>query len=178
MSPIGSRFDSRRILASLATASVLFIGGTSIAGCQSGAAAQPADPQGFAQVTTGPASPLTDPAPTRESTPLATTSPAVATPEPAAPEPVAAPPASPITSSPAHQPRIAAVAPPAALSSLASGACDADYYRNSDGNCIHRPQHTSSAPAGATARCSDGTYSFSQHRQGTCSGHGGVGQWL
>lgn len=32
-------------------------------------------------------------------------------------------------------------------------------------------------PAGATALCRDGTYSFSQHRQGTCSHHGGVAEW-
>jgi hypothetical protein len=35
-----------------------------------------------------------------------------------------------------------------------------------------------SAPPGATARCNDGTYSFSQHRSGTCSHHGGVASWL
>jgi hypothetical protein len=34
------------------------------------------------------------------------------------------------------------------------------------------------APAGATALCNDGTYSFSQHRSGTCSHHGGVREWL
>jgi hypothetical protein len=34
------------------------------------------------------------------------------------------------------------------------------------------------APPGATARCRDGTYSFSQHRSGTCSHHGGVAEWL
>jgi Protein of unknown function (DUF3761) len=34
------------------------------------------------------------------------------------------------------------------------------------------------APPGATARCRDGTYSFSQHHQGTCSHHGGVAMWL
>jgi hypothetical protein len=34
------------------------------------------------------------------------------------------------------------------------------------------------APAGATAQCRDGSYSFSQHRSGTCSGHGGVAVWL
>lgn len=34
------------------------------------------------------------------------------------------------------------------------------------------------APAGATARCRDGTYSFSQHRRGTCSHHRGVAEWL
>ena len=35
-----------------------------------------------------------------------------------------------------------------------------------------------SAPPGATARCRDGTYSFSQHHSGTCSHHGGVAKWL
>jgi len=35
-----------------------------------------------------------------------------------------------------------------------------------------------SPPAGATARCRDGTYSFSKHRSGTCSHHGGVATWL
>lgn len=33
-------------------------------------------------------------------------------------------------------------------------------------------------PTGATARCRDGTYSFSAHRRGTCSRHGGVAAWL
>ena len=33
-------------------------------------------------------------------------------------------------------------------------------------------------PAGATAKCRDGTLSFSQHHQGTCSHHGGVSAWL
>jgi hypothetical protein len=45
---------------------------------------------------------------------------------------------------------------------------------------VHSPASTSDGqpPAGATAQCQDGTYSFSQHRQGTCSGHGGVSRWL
>ncbi len=30
---------------------------------------------------------------------------------------------------------------------------------------------------GASAICRDGTYSYSKSRSGTCSGHGGVGQW-
>jgi hypothetical protein len=34
------------------------------------------------------------------------------------------------------------------------------------------------APPGTTAQCRDGTYSFSQHRSGTCSHHGGVALWL
>lgn len=33
-------------------------------------------------------------------------------------------------------------------------------------------------PTGATAICNDGTYSYSQTRQGTCSRHGGVKTWL
>jgi Protein of unknown function (DUF3761) len=35
-----------------------------------------------------------------------------------------------------------------------------------------------SPPPGATARCRDGTYSFSKHHSGTCSHHGGVAAWL
>lgn len=54
------------------------------------------------------------------------------------------------------------------------------HYVNSDGNVVHSPAHTISgrAPSGATAQCRDGTYSFSQHRRGTCSHHGGVEDWL
>lgn len=33
-------------------------------------------------------------------------------------------------------------------------------------------------PAGASALCNDGTYSYSTTRSGTCSGHGGVYIWL
>lgn len=32
-------------------------------------------------------------------------------------------------------------------------------------------------PEGKTALCTDGTYSASHHRSGTCSYHGGVAQW-
>ena len=52
------------------------------------------------------------------------------------------------------------------------------YYTNSDGQRVHSPVQVPSAPAGATAQCRDGSYSFSQHRQGTCSHHGGVARWL
>lgn len=53
-------------------------------------------------------------------------------------------------------------------------------YTNSDGKRVHSPAHTRNgkAPEGASARCRDGSYSFSQHRRGTCSRHGGVENWL
>ncbi len=53
-----------------------------------------------------------------------------------------------------------------------------NYYTNSAGNEVHSPAYAPSVPAGASALCRDGTYSFSQSRRGTCSHHGGVAQWL
>jgi hypothetical protein len=40
------------------------------------------------------------------------------------------------------------------------------------------PTSSGPDPSGATARCRDGSYSFSRHRSGTCSGHGGVDRWI
>lgn len=57
-------------------------------------------------------------------------------------------------------------------------SCPVGYYRNSAGHCVHRPVQSQRPPAGATAQCRDGTYSFSQSRRGTCSHHGGVARWL
>lgn len=57
-------------------------------------------------------------------------------------------------------------------------ACGADEYENVDHVCVPRPEQSPSAPDGATAQCKDGTYSFSRHRTGTCSHHGGVARWL
>src|SRR5438270_3133488 len=51
-------------------------------------------------------------------------------------------------------------------------------YVNSNGQTVRRPENCSAAPAGATAQCRDGSYSFSRSRRGTCSHHGGVAKWL
>ncbi|MGJ0506559.1 MAG: DUF3761 domain-containing protein [Methylocystis sp.] len=55
-----------------------------------------------------------------------------------------------------------------------------DSYTNAKGEVVHAPSTSASGsiPDGATARCGDGTYSFSHSRSGTCSRHGGAAQWL
>jgi hypothetical protein len=70
-------------------------------------------------------------------------------------------------------PTVAAV-PVLASPTGSATTCGADFYRNVDGNCVQRPTAVAVPPVGATAQCADGTHSFSQHRQGTCSHHGGV----
>jgi hypothetical protein len=57
-------------------------------------------------------------------------------------------------------------------------SCPSGYYRNSYGHCVLRPTANPPDPAGATALCVDGTYSFSEHASGTCSHHGGVARWI
>jgi len=64
--------------------------------------------------------------------------------------------------------RVAEVAP----------ACRSGYYKNVSDHCVRRPVKATSTPAGATAKCRDSTYSFSQHASGTCSHHGGVARWI
>jgi len=56
-----------------------------------------------------------------------------------------------------------------------AATCRSGYYLNVSHHCVHRP---SKSPVGATARCRDGEYSYSEHAQGTCSGHGGVATWI
>ncbi|WP_369827818.1 DUF3761 domain-containing protein [Mycobacterium sp. 852002-10029_SCH5224772] len=69
-------------------------------------------------------------------------------------------------------------------------SCGKGYYQNSDEQCIPSPSSglppggapglvgSGGMPPGATAICRDGDYSYSTHHTGTCSGHGGVKQWL
>ena len=87
---------------------------------------------------------------------------------------------------------IAVAKPPAPSASAASNASpvpappqesqlvEHGHYVNKSGAVVHSPAHTvtGQAPAGASAKCRDGTFSFSQHHQGTCSHHGGVAAWL
>jgi hypothetical protein len=70
--------------------------------------------------------------------------------------------------------------PPTTSNSGSGNYVSGGSYTNSNGNTVHSPGYTDNgqAPAGATAQCNDGTYSSSQHRSGTCSGHGGVRTWL
>src|SRR5215469_16665787 len=53
----------------------------------------------------------------------------------------------------------------------------AHYYTNVDGHRVHRPVASRNRPVDASAHCADGTWSFSEHRRGTCSHHGGVIGW-
>jgi hypothetical protein len=88
----------------------------------------------------------------------------------------------PVTHAPTHTAAPVHTAPKHAVTAAPTkkkaSSCSADYYLNSSGNCVHRPETAPAAPAGATAKCNDGTYSFSQHHSGTCSGHHGVAEWL
>jgi hypothetical protein len=52
-------------------------------------------------------------------------------------------------------------------------ACPPGTYQNSSGNCVEHPDGNQNG----IAVCRDGTESHSQHRSGTCSGHGGVDHW-
>ena len=54
------------------------------------------------------------------------------------------------------------------------------HYVNKSGQTVHSPAKSvdGAVPAGASAKCRDGSYSFSKHHSGTCSHHGGVSSWL
>ncbi|MFL5483644.1 MAG: DUF3761 domain-containing protein [Gemmatimonadaceae bacterium] len=71
-------------------------------------------------------------------------------------------------------------APLAAPQTLKSAPPSGRGYTNSQGEWVQSPTRTltGQAPAGASAKCRDDTYSFSRSRRGTCSHHGGVALWL
>ncbi|HEX4466860.1 MAG TPA: DUF3761 domain-containing protein [Solirubrobacteraceae bacterium] len=66
----------------------------------------------------------------------------------------------------------------AAREQESASSCTNGTYVNSAGNTVCKPESVPTAPSGATAKCVDGTYSFSESRSGTCSHHGGVAEWL
>lgn len=70
--------------------------------------------------------------------------------------------------------------PGAVISPATATLVEGGYYTNNSGISVHRPAHTTDgqAPAGASAQCRDGSFSFSVSRRGTCSHHGGVANWL
>ena len=76
------------------------------------------------------------------------------------------------TARPTLRPTAVPTAVPATKTSGSSG-----YYTNVDGQKVQSPVFSETIPDGASAKCRDGSYSFSTHRSGTCSGHGGVATW-
>jgi Protein of unknown function (DUF3761) len=51
------------------------------------------------------------------------------------------------------------------------------YISKPSGDCVPDPEQAPAPPPGWHAQCGDGSYSFSEHHSGTCSGHGGVLRW-
>jgi hypothetical protein len=93
--------------------------------------------------------------------------------------PSVVPSASPVTTITPNKVVAAPVRTPTPVpASVPTSSTGGDGYTNSDGNYVPSPTQADVAPAGATAQCRDGSYSFSQHRSGTCSYHGGVANWL
>jgi hypothetical protein len=76
---------------------------------------------------------------------------------------------------------VAAVPAMAQYFNAPPGSCG--YYINSLGHAVPRPcgdWHHQAPSSNATARCGDGTYSYSEHpyASGTCSHHGGATSYL
>ncbi|MER7694938.1 DUF3761 domain-containing protein, partial [Streptomyces sp. NPDC097610] len=57
---------------------------------------------------------------------------------------------------------------------VATDAAATTYARHTTGVCKANSPH----PRRATAKCKDGTWSYSGHARGTCSHHRGVKYWL
>jgi hypothetical protein len=91
----------------------------------------------------------------------------------AAPSPAPAPTPAPAT--PAARPPVATAAAPAPTPSADRVRATTPSPSNATGGS-GKPEDND--PTGAIAKCKDGMYSHSAHRSGSCSGHGGVAQWL
>lgn len=147
----------RAIIWSSAIAAVFLIGGV-VNACDPNTS-PPSQPAGNVNIdtVTSTVAPFTTEQP-------ATTIPATTIPATTIPAPP------PVTQEPATQ------APPPPVQTAAD--CGPGFYKNVDGQCVHDPVAAGSPPVGATAKCNDGTYSFSKHHSGTCSGHQGVAEFL
>lgn len=170
--------------------------------CKSVTITRPGKPTGAVSVTSKPAptarptptrsTPVYTPAPTRTATPAPSQS---ITPAPGGTRTPAPAPTQTSASQPTAAPTQAALLYANCTAADAAGASPIyswdDGYRSAldgdhDGIACEPgdpystdPSYTPpSYPSGATAICRDGTYSYSAHRSGTCSGHGGVSQWL
>jgi hypothetical protein len=155
----------------VAVVGAVLLGAAALGGCQPGTAV-PATPTMSAAVVPLPPAPSTSAEPATATT-VTTIAPPTAVPP--LPTTHAAPAATHAAPAPHATVRTTA---PVQRANPGGSACGPDTYRNVDGRCVHRPVQAPGPPAGASARCRDGSYSFSQHRSGTCSGHGGVAQWL
>lgn len=67
----------------------------------------------------------------------------------------------------------AAFVAPVAFTATPAAAAVAHCAHHTTGVCRAGSPH----PRGATAKCKDGTYSYSAHFSGTCSHHHGVRYW-
>jgi Protein of unknown function (DUF3761) len=163
LSPAGNRTGARRMKRAAGALGALALGAAVLAGCDPSAASP-----GGSVVTTPTSSDFV-------AAPIYPTSTAASTTSATTPEATSAAPAAvaPVTQAPAVAKKTTKAAVP--KTTQAAAACDGNSYINSSGNCVERPDGSS---AGATALCKDGSYSHSQHRSGTCSGHKGVAQWL
>jgi hypothetical protein len=63
------------------------------------------------------------------------------------------------------------------LSPASAYTCNDRHYLNSSGHVVHSPSCEQEQGSHHEAECRDGSTSFSEHRRGTCSHHGGVAHW-
>lgn len=88
-----------------------------------------------------------------------------------------APPTTAAAPSPTQTSRAPVVHHTAAGNSTSSGSSGGPSSSESGGATTDRTKAPAAPGGGATAQCNDGTLSYSQHHQGTCSHHGGVAIW-
>jgi hypothetical protein len=72
----------------------------------------------------------------------------------------------------------AASAPPAGAASVSPAPGSAPTPAAEGAKTTAKPPSGNTDPTGATAKCTDGTYSKAKTHSGACSHHGGVAQWL